>query len=334
MSSTSTAAPRALPLPTTSRAALWGAFAVLYLVWGSTFLGIRAAVETFPPLAMPAIRFLVSGAVLLAFSWRSLRGTTPLQWRNAAVIGTFFFFGNHALVSTAASRMPSGLVSLIIATEVPIIAVLSSLILPGQPLTRRGLTGAAVGLAGVASLFLGSGTGASGALLFPALLVLGASACWSTGVVLSQRLDAPGNPILRAGMQMTCGGLLLAVASVLRGEPAQLAADGVSQRSLLALAYLVVFGSVLAFACFTWLIERVRADTVATHVFVNPLVAVALGAWLGGERLLPAHLVAGLFILASVVIITTGPTGRRLTRPRPLPSPAPAARPPGRSAAA
>jgi drug/metabolite transporter (DMT)-like permease len=279
---------------------------VLYLVWGSTFLGIRVAVETIPPLAMPAIRFLLSGAVLLLASGRSLRGATLRQWRNAAAIGSLFFFGNHALVSTAASRMPSGLVSLIIATEVPVIAVLSSLLPPRQPLTRRGLLGAAIGLTGVASLFVGSGSEASRSLLFPALLVLGASLSWSSGVVLSQRLEAPANPILRAGMQMTCGGILLAVASVVRGEPARLASGAVSQRSLVALAYLVVFGSVLAFACFTWLIARVRADTVATHVFVNPLVAVALGAWLGGERLLPAHLVAGLLILASVVIITAG----------------------------
>lgn len=306
MSSTAAAVPGLAPA-STSRAALMGAFAVLYLVWGSTFLGIRIAVETFPPLAMPAVRFLVSGAILLVASRGSLRRTTLRQWRNATAIGALFFFGNHALVSAAASRMPSGLVSLIIATEVPIIAVLSSVVFPRQPLTRRALLGAAVGLAGVASLFVGAGSGGSGAALLPSLMVLGASLCWSTGVVVSQRLDAPHNPILRAGMQMTSGGLLLALGSVLRGEPAQLLAAGVSQRSLLALAYLVVFGSVLAFACFTWLLARVRADVVATHVFVNPLVAVALGVWLGGERLLPAHLVAGLLILASVVIITGRP---------------------------
>jgi len=196
--------------------------------------------------------------------------------------------------------------------------VLSSLVLPGRPLTRRAMLGAAVGLAGVASLFVGGvvGGGGDAPVLFPSLLVLGASLSWSAGVVVSQRLEAPANPVLRAGMQMTCGGVLLAAASALAGEPARLAAGAISHRSLLALAYLVVFGSVIAFACFTWLLARVRADVVATHVFVNPLVAVALGAWLGGERLLPGHLVAGLLILGSVVIIT----GRS--------APAPPARPP------
>jgi len=307
MSSTAAATLGPVTRPASSRTGLWVAFAVLYLVWGSTFLGIRIAVETMPPLAMAAIRFLVSGAVLLAASWRSLRRTTLRHWRSAAVAGALFFLGNHGLVSSAAPHLPTGLASLIIATEVPIIAVLSSVLLPGHPLTRRGLVGAGIGLAGVASLFVGSRMAGSAAPLWPALMVLGASITWSAGVVISQRLDAPEDPILRAGMQMVLGGAMLAALAAVRGDLALLAAGGASLRSVVALAYLVVFGSVLAFACFTWLLGRVRADAVATHVFVNPLVAVALGTWLAGERLLPAHFVAGALILTSVLVITGAP---------------------------
>jgi drug/metabolite transporter (DMT)-like permease len=190
---------------------------------------------------------------------------------------------------------------------VPTIALLSSVLLPNQPLTRAGLFGAALGLGGVVCLFVGSGNGAGGAVsAFACLAVLGASLCWAFGAVLSQRLQFPPDAILRAAMQMTCGAVMLSVASVLRGEYAQLTPAAFSGRSVIALAYLITFGSVLAFACYTYLLKHVRADTVATHVFVNPLVAVALGAWLAGEQLRPAHLFSGLLILASVSVILVG----------------------------
>src|SRR5437588_4116993 len=140
---------------------LGGAFAVIYLVWGSTFLGIRVAVETLPPFSMAAVRFLVSGLILLAASRRTRPRPTWLHWRNAAVVGAFFFLGNHGLMNNAARFIPSSLACLIVATEVPIIAVLSSFLLPDQPLTRRSLIGAAFGLAGVFCLFKGDGGAAS-----------------------------------------------------------------------------------------------------------------------------------------------------------------------------
>lgn len=302
--STAAAAP---PLPAhapAARWALWGSFAVIFLVWGSTFLGIRVAVETLPPLTMAAFRFLVSGSILLLLSRRAQRPTL-LEWRNAALVGALFFLGNHGLVTTAARHLPSSLACLIVATEVPIIAVLSAALLPGHPLTRSGVLGAALGLLGVAVLFAGS-AGGPGAEPLASLAVLGASFSWSLGAVLSQRLRFPSDAVLRAGMQMTCGGAMLAAASALRGEPWTLTAAAFSTRSLVALAYLITFGSVLAFACYSYLLKHVRADAVATHVFVNPLVAVALGAWLGGEQLGAVHLASGLFILASVVVVMRG----------------------------
>ncbi|HYZ89833.1 MAG TPA: EamA family transporter [Myxococcales bacterium] len=320
-----------------SRWSLFGAFAVIYLVWGSTFLGIRIAVETLPPLSMAAIRFIVSGGVLLLASSRVRPRPTLREWRNAAIVGALFFLGNHGLVSSAAPFIPSSLSCLIIATEVPTIALLSSLLLPNRPLTRAGLIGAALGVAGVVCLFAGkgNGSGASAVSVLACLAVLGASWCWAFGAVLSQRLKFPPNAILRAAMQMSCGAVMLSAASLLRGEYVTLSAASFSARSLLALGYLITFGSVLAFACYSYLLKHVRADTVATHVFVNPLVAVALGAWLGGERLRPAHLISGLLILASVSVILLGqrrsakdhviPKGSKPARPALFALPRPAA---------
>jgi drug/metabolite transporter (DMT)-like permease len=290
-----------------SRWALWGSFAVIYLVWGSTFLGIRVAVETLPPFSMAAVRFLVSGAILMAASARVRPRPTWLQWRNAAIVGAFFFLGNHGLMNNAARFIPSSLACLIISTEVPIIAVLSSLLLPNRPLTGRSMFGAALGLVGVLCLFVGKSGDEGATHLLACAAVVGASLCWSFGAVFSQRLQFPPDAVLRAGMQMTCGGILLSLASLLRGEPAAIELAAFSERSLGALAYLIVFGSVLAFACYSYLLKNVRAEAVATHVFVNPLVAVAVGVWLGGEQLRPAHLVSGLFILASVFVIILGP---------------------------
>lgn len=296
-----------------ARWAIIAAFAVIYLVWGSTFLGIRIAVESIPPLIMAGGRFTLAGLILLLIAQRAapvpfvapglFLGATKRQWGSAIITGALFFFGNHSLVSTAAKYIPSGLSSLIIATEVPIIAVLSSLLLVNQPLTRRAIIGAVLGIAGVLWLFISQQSHGASGLLLPSLAILGASISWSFGAVLSQRLDLPSHALRRAGMQMTCGGLLLCIASLVMGEPMHMSLSAITMRSALSLVYLIFIGSVLAFACYTWLMKHVRTDAVSTHVFVNPLVAVALGAWLAGERFESAYLVAGVLILCSVCVI-------------------------------
>jgi drug/metabolite transporter (DMT)-like permease len=288
---------------------VWGAFAVIFVVWGSTFLGIKVAVETLPPLTMAAVRFLISGGVLLALSARARPRPTRREWVNATLVGALFFLGNHGLISSAASQLPSSLACLLVATEVPLIAVLSSVLLRNQPLRGTSLLGGVLGIIGVGVLFIGKGTGAE-VSPWAIAAVLGASFSWSLGAVLSQRLTFPPNAVLRAGMQMACGAVLLSLASLLRGEPAMLSAASFSARSVGALAYLIVFGSVLAFACYSYLLKHVRADAVATHVLVNPLVAVALGVWLGGEQLRPVHFLAGVLILASVATVMLGQRGR------------------------
>lgn len=288
------------------RWALWGSFAAIYLVWGSTFLGIKVAVASLPPLFTAAVRFLISGAILMLVTSRIRPRPCLRHWGNAAKVGALFFLCNHGLVSSAARYIPSSLASLIAATQVPIIAVLSSVLLPNQPLSRRSLLGAALGLGGVLCLFVGHGAQSEGTNLWASLAILGAALSWALGAIYSQRLHFPPHPVLRAGMQMICGGVLLTMASTIKGEPWQIDSSTLSTRSLAALAYLIVFGSVLTFACYTYLLKHVRTDLVATHVFVNPLVAVALGIWLADEHLRAAHLLAGLLILASVYVITLG----------------------------
>ena len=330
-------APPAAPLPAAPAAvapagparaaprwALWSAFAVIYLVWGSTFLGIRVAVETLPPLTMSGFRFLVAGGILLLVTARVRPRPSAREWLNAVFIGSLFFLGNHGLISNAARYLPSSLVCLIISTEVPIIAVLSSFLL-GQPLTRAGLVGAALGFGGVLALFAGNGGTEGATNLLACLAVLGGSLSWALGAVFSQRVRFPPDAVLRAGMQMVCGGALLSAASLLRGEWSSVNLSAFSHRSLFALAYLILFGSVLAFACYSYLLKHVRTDAVATHVFVNPLVAVAVGAWLGGEKLQPVHFVSGLLILASVSVILLGQRQRapaRIVSSAPSPPPA------------
>ncbi len=280
------------------------AFFILYFVWGSTFLGIRIAVETVPPLLMAAIRFLTAGTILLAISYRNLSTVSWRQWGSAFVTGSLYFLGNHGFVNVASRHMPSGLISIIIATEVPIIAVLSSWLLPDQPLNRRSLYGIVLGLAGVTWLFMNQGSLGGESTLIPSICVLSAAICWSLGAVISQRLDLPKDLLLKAGLQMFCGGLLLTGGGLLRGEAAEFHVAMFSLRSVLALGYLIVFGSVIAFAAFTWLLKHVRTESVATHVFVNPFVAVGLGAWLANEKVQSSYLVAGALILCSVYIIT------------------------------
>jgi drug/metabolite transporter (DMT)-like permease len=277
--------------------------AKVQIVWGSTFLGIRVAVETIPPFLMAAVRFVISGGVLLAISYRSLSTVTLRQWGSACLSGSLYFLGNHGFVNTASRHMPSGLISIINATEVPMIAVLSSLLLPNQALNRRTLLGIVLGISGVAWLFMNQGLVPGENILWPSLCVLGAAICWSLGAVISQRLDLPSDSLLKAGLQMMCGGLLLTIGARVRGEMTNFHVSAFSARSILALAFLILFGSVLAFACFTWLLKRVRTEAVATHVFVNPFVAVGLGAWLANEKVQSSYLIAGALILLSVYVI-------------------------------
>ncbi len=290
------------------------AFAAVYLVWGSTYLAIRIAIETIPPLLMAGARFLVAGTLLYAFS--RLRGAprpTRRNWRGAAIVGALLLLGGNGGVVLAERTVPSGVAALLVAT-VPVWMVVLDWLWHGA--ARPGVrvfVGLALGLAGI-GLLVGPGAFGGGAVdAAGAAILLVASLSWAAGSVYSPRAGLPRHAMLSTGMEMLCGGAALVLAGLLRGELPALQPSAVSGPSLLGLLYLVAFGSLVGFTAYIWLLDHVSAPRVATYAYVNPVVAVVLGWLVLGEPLTPRMLAAAAVIVAAVVLITT--VGQR-RRPR------------------
>ncbi len=289
-----------------TRARVWAGLAVVYLVWGSTYVGIMLAIRTLPVFLMSAIRFLVAGAILFLWSWR--RGDRAgdrlgmRQWGAAAVAGSLLFLAGNAGVGWAETRVSSGVASLIVAA-VPLWMALFDRIGCGQGLRAQALIGLGVGFAGVALLAWPSGRYRVDAAGAGALL--GAGAAWAAGSLFSRRAPLPRRPLLSSAMQMLAGGALLAVVASASGELEQV--HDVSATSILALVYLIVFGSVLAFSAYAWLLRNARTSLVATYAYVNPLVAVLLGWAALDEPVGVRTALAGCIILTAVALIVTPP---------------------------
>ena len=282
------------------------AFACVYLIWGSTYLAIRYAVETLPPLGMAGLRFLVAGVGL--YVWLASRGetrcVTPRHWRGTALLGTIFFLGGNGGVCWAETRVPSGVTALIIAC-VPLWIVTIDWLRPGGSRPNRWLvTGAAVGIAGVA-LLISPGAIRGRTDPIGALVLLLASASWALGTVASSHVPRPGNHLVSTAMQMLCGGAVLLLASAVTGEIARADHIHVSGRSLLSLGYLVVLGSLVAFTAYNWLLQVVPPATAGTYAFVNPGIAVVLGWAVAGEPVTGRILAAGSLIVVAVALIVT-----------------------------
>ena len=295
---------------TDSRAPRWQlitAFAAVYLIWGSTYLAIRFAIETLPPFFMAATRFLVAGALLYGFArWRGAESPTRRNWLAAALLGSLFLLLGNGGVVWAEQVVPSGLAALLVAV-VPMWTVLIDWVRPGG--RRPGATtvaGLAIGFAGVAFLIApGDLVGGAGVNLVGAVVLMGATLAWSIGTVYSSRLPLPASPLLATGMEMLAGGAGLAVAGLLAGEAARVDLAGASLRSVGSLAYLIVFGSLVGFTAFVWLLRVTTPARVATYAYVNPVVAVVLGWALAGEPLTARTLVAAAGIVAAVVLIVS-----------------------------
>jgi drug/metabolite transporter (DMT)-like permease len=305
---------RAHPSP----ARIWAALAVVYVVWGSTYLFILLAERTLPVFVMSALRFLVAGGLL--YGWSITRGDRRddrpgvRQWLAAAVVGGLLFVGGNAGVAWAEKRVDTGIASLLIAA-VPLWMALFDRVACGQRLSRTALSGLAVGFGGVALLAWPSGPShidVSGAV---ALLVSGAA--WAAGSLYSRRAPLPRRPFVSAGMQMLAGGVLLAIVAVATGEVTKV--HDVSTESILSLVYLIVMGSWLAFTAYAWLLRTARTSLVSTYAYVNPLVAVFLGWAVESEPTSARTILAGLVILAAVALIVTPPKGERATEPAPVP---------------
>jgi len=297
---------------------IWTALVIVYILWGSTYFGIRVMVETMPPLLSSGLRFGAAALILSLiagvrgeWSGRLSRG----QIASCALVGVALFAGGNGLVALSEQRIPSGVASLVIASS-PLLVALMGLVAFRTPVGVWQAAGMALGFGG---LFILGRPGGNGRLDPIGLLeVLAAATSWSLGSVIASRTRLPGTPLAAASLQQAFGAVALLLLGLVHGEMAGFQAAQVSGRSLLAFAYLITFGSLVAFTAYSWLVRTAPLSLVFTYVYVNPVVAVGLGTLFIGERLTPTIVVGGAVMLAGVAIIVSGQAvaGRR-ARPAP-----------------
>jgi len=296
-----------------SPAAVAVALATVYLVWGSTYLGMRITDRSMPPLLMSSARFLFAGTILYALTARGFRPSWR-EWRAAAIAGGLLLAIGNAGVAWAETRLESGLAALIVAV-IPLYVALFDRVAFGRRLSMPAVVGLIIGFGGVALLVRPGGTTHAGV----ALALLGTTSAWAAGSLYARGAPLPKNPLVSASMQMLCAGALLGIAGSIGGEIGDVHREAFGAEPLLAFAYLIVFGSLAAFSAYAWLIKNVRISVVATYAFVNPVVAVILGALFLGEAITLPILGAGAAIVVAVVLIVTAKplVGRQAVRPRP-----------------
>jgi drug/metabolite transporter (DMT)-like permease len=303
---------------------IWLALIVVYLAWGSTYLAIRFAVESIPPFLMAGTRFLVAGA--LVYIWRRLAGDpvpTRLQWRSGAIIGLLLLLGGNGIVSWAEQYLPSGTAALLVAT-IPLWMVFVDAFWPGGKLPNwQTILGVTLGLAGIVIL-VGPAelTGSHGRVeLLGVIALLLAAFSWAVGSVYSRKANLPKSPLMGTGVEMLAGSAGLFLVGTLSGEWNRLDLTAITPRSLAGLGYLIVVGSLLGFAAYTWLLRAAPTSLVSTYAYVNPVIAVILGSLLAQEVLTPRLLVAVPIILSSILLVnmahhkTAKPVSPRLAVP-------------------
>jgi drug/metabolite transporter (DMT)-like permease len=285
------------------------AFFAIYVVWGSTYLAIRYAVETIPPLIVAGIRHSVAGVVLLA--WAYARGFRPTarEWRASLILGILYFVIGHGSLHWAETVVPSGWAALLIASEPIWIAVMAAVVSHGERLTGKTVIGLLLGIAGVA-LLVGEET-ATGqrAVVIGSIAILFGTLAWSVGVMYSRTSALPRNALARAGMPEIVGSLILFIVAGATGEFSNFHSATITPRSVWSLAYLITFGSIITFTAYTWLLDHVSPTLVSTHTYVNPVIAVLMGWWWAGEVINLHVLEAGLLTLIAVFLISRG-TGK------------------------
>ncbi|MBV8563240.1 MAG: EamA family transporter [Actinobacteria bacterium] len=307
------------------KAKVAAALAIVYVVWGSTYLGIAVADRTLPPLLMLSVRFLLAGALLYGWSWwrGDVRGARLglREWRAAAIVGGLLLFVDTGGIAWAEQRVATGMTALLVAS-VPLFSALIDRTVFGVRLSLAAVAGIAVGLFGVAVL-----VGPS-AHVDPvgAAVILASALAWAAGSAYGRVAPLPTAPFLSAGMQMLCAGAFLAVAGTAMGEAGRVHPSSISTASVLAFAFLVVFGSIVAFTAYGWLLRSGASSVlVSTYAYVNPAVAVLLGWLFAGEALGGAELASGALIVASVGMLMLAPARTPAEDAEPLPEPEPAA---------
>jgi drug/metabolite transporter (DMT)-like permease len=298
------------PRVTQGPSSIWAAMLVLYLVWGSTYLGIAIAVESIPPFVMASARFLIAGSILLAWSiargGRSFAMPTRRQWRDSGIVGALLLGGGMGMVAYGEQTVPSGIAALLVAMMPVWVAVLGWIFLR-ERLPRLAGIGIVVGFAGVAILVGPSTTGAVDGLDRLGLMALLISPiAWSIGSLFaSHRADLPDRPLVATGLQMVLGGGVLAVMAIVSGELADLDPGAITRASIMAFLYLTIIGSLVAFTAFGWLLRVAPLPLVTTYAYVNPVVAVVLGWIVVGETIDARTALAGAVIVGAVALIIT-----------------------------
>lgn len=314
---------------------VWVGMLVLYVVWGSTYLAIAIAVDTFPPFIMAAVRFGLAGVILLTWSIlrdrRAFMWPTRREWRDSAIVGALLLGGGMGLVAWGEQTIPSGIAALIIATMPVWIAVLGGIFL-GERLPRLAVAGILIGFAGVAILVGPSAFGGIGAM-DPAgvAAILLSPVAWASGSLFaSHRATLPNRPLVATGAQMVTGGAVLAVMGLVTGEWRTFDLAAISRESFLAFVYLTIIGSLVAYTTYSWLLGVAPLPLVSTYAYVNPIVAVILGWLILQEPIDARTIIAGAVIVVAVVLIVT--SRGRLQRPSRMTDAPTVTSPPGSSA--
>lgn len=287
-----------------SRVALGLAFLSTWVIWGSTYLAIRYAVATIPPLVTAGLRHFTAGSILFAYSY--YRGFRPTRrhWLGALAIGALYFLGGHGTLHWAEQRVSSGLAAVLIATE-PLFIAAIQIFTGRERFSLWTVLGIVCGIGGVAYLMGGEALHAPGQMIGIIAILIG-SLSWGIGVCYSSSAGLPKDPAASAGMTMFCGSLLLLLTATLTREFSSSQLNHIALKSVMGLLFLIVFGSIVAFSAYVWLLEHVSPTMVSTHTFVNPVVAVLLGWGLAGEALSARLVVAMLAILGSIAFIRLG----------------------------
>ncbi len=286
------------------------AFAIIYIVWGTTYLAIRIGVREVPPFLLAAVRFLIAGGVL--YAWTIARGErtpTARQWMAASFMAILIFVLDYGLLFWAEQRVPSGVAAVLMATIPVFMALSEMLFLRTQKLTVRLSLALSIGIGGVAVLMSRS-LNLAGAPIdkMGAVALIVASISWSIASVLTRKLSLPPSKVMSSGAQMLAGGLFLAIASTALGEYRGFHPGSVSLEAWFALLYLIFAGSIIAYTAYVWLIHRESPTKVGTYAYVNPVVAVLVGYFMGGEALGLRTILGTLFVLTSVVVIASTKT--------------------------
>ncbi len=292
-------------------ASIWGALLLVYFFWGTTYLGIEHVNRTIPTALGAAFRFLIAGGLLYLLA---LRGTQerPIRrhWRSATIIGTLLLLGGNTAVAWSEHTVPTGTVSLIIALVPLWLALIDRIVLRSAPIGWRVVLGLLMGFAGAAVLVGGSAT-VDGISLGGLLLAVGASLSWACGSLFARKAPLPHHPLMASAMQQLAGGGVILLVATAFGEWGDFHPSQVSAESWIGLIYLIVFGSWVAFSAYLWLLRNARTSLVSTYAYVNPVVAVSLGALILHEALTPRVFLAGGIILVSVALIVSAGGAQR-----------------------